>query len=193
MNKKLKIKNLLTLHITRCFFYIYTIMSNQKTLIIVRHAKSDWTIEGQRDFDRDLNQRGYRDAPRMAMQFSQTGFIPDLIISSPAKRARITAGFFAERLEYNEEDIAFDDSIYESTVGNILSIINSIEEDYSNVMIFGHNPAFTYIVEYLSDYDLVNLPTCGIIRISFEVETWAEISKSTGNVDSYMFPKEVLS
>src|SRR5260370_34478821 len=61
-----------------------------KTLMLLRHAKSDWDDRSLSDFDRPLADRGNRDAPRMGKALSKRGPLPDIIISSPAARARQT-------------------------------------------------------------------------------------------------------
>src|SRR5437762_1064955 len=108
-----------------------------KTLYLIRHAKSDWSVPGEKDFERTLNSRGYTDAPRIGRELSEKGVKPDLIISSPALRAKLTAEFIAEQIKYDPEQIVFEEEIYESSVRTLLSIINNTDEKYQKIMIFG--------------------------------------------------------
>src|SRR3954471_12470366 len=99
-----------------------------KKLFLTRHAKSDWSVQGQKDFDRDLNSRGRVDAPRMGKKLDEMGVKPDLIISSPALRAKLTTEFIAEQLRYNDGNIQFNEEVYEASLRTLLSIINNIED-----------------------------------------------------------------
>ena len=80
----------------------------------MRHAKSDWSISGQRDFDRTLNTRGLSDAPRMGKFLRTKSFIPDHIMSSSSQRTTLTAEMICEQIGYEFEDIQFEDSVLNS-------------------------------------------------------------------------------
>jgi phosphohistidine phosphatase len=160
-----------------------------KNLFLIRHAKSDWSVGGQKDFDRELNGRGLNDAPKMGRKLYDIGVKPDLIISSPAQRAKLTAQLIAEQLKYDTDKIAFDPEIYEASVRSLLNVINAIDDRYNNVIIFGHNPTFTYIAESLTKKEIGNIPTCGAVQIEFNIKSWAEVSAGTGNMKSFIYPK----
>src|SRR5215213_10317752 len=112
-----------------------------KTLLLMRHAKSDWADESLRDFDRRLAERGERDAPRMAKALKERGPLPEVIISSPAARARqtaravIQAGGLAARLE-------LDGAIYEASTSELMSLVRKISDADTCAMLVGHNPGF---------------------------------------------------
>jgi phosphohistidine phosphatase len=164
-----------------------------KNLFLVRHAKSDWSQPGQKDFDRDLNARGRLDAPRMGRKLFEMDVKPDLIISSPAERAKLTAEFIAEQLRYDTEKIEWNEEVYEASVRSLLSVINQIDDSIHKAMVVGHNPTFTYIAEYLTKKPFENIPTCGIVHIEFEVGSWKEIAGDLGNLKWFIYPKMVLS
>jgi phosphohistidine phosphatase len=164
-----------------------------KNLLLVRHAKSDWSVPGQKDYDRELNARGCLDAPRMGRKLYEMDVKPEIIISSPAARARLTAEFIAEQLHYDVEKILFEEEIYEASVRSLLAVINNISDEYNKVMLVGHNPAFTYIAEYLTKKPFENIPTCGIVSIDFPVDSWKEISGDTGNLKWFIYPKKLLN
>ncbi|MBX9853514.1 MAG: histidine phosphatase family protein [Cytophagaceae bacterium] len=163
-----------------------------KNLFLARHAKSDWSVPGQKDFDRELNGRGRNDAPRMGKKLSEMDVKPDLIMSSPAARAKLTAEFIAEQLRYDTEKIIFNEDIYEASVRSLLAIINELSDDYNKVMLVGHNPTFTYIAEYLTKKNIDNIPTCGIVNIEFNVDSWKEVSGDIGNLKWFIYPKKIL-
>jgi phosphohistidine phosphatase len=163
-----------------------------KNLFLVRHGKSDWSVSGQKDFDRELNGRGRSDAPKMGRKLYEMEARPDIIISSPAARARLTAEFVCEQLKYDPEKILYNEDIYEASVRTLLGVINGIEDKYSRVMIFGHNPGFTFLAEYLTKKEIGNIPTCGVVNIEFDLDSWKEVSGGNGELKSFIYPKKVF-
>ena len=165
-----------------------------KHLFLNRHAKSDWAQPGLTDFDRPLNDRGVHDAPMMGKRLASRSENIDLIVSSPANRAITTAMVIAKQIGYPAEKIKQEPRIYEARVNDLLKILNHLDNTYNTVMFFGHNPGFTDFADYLTGAGILNIPTCGICKISFEIEDWAEVSAHLGNMDYFDFPKrEVVS
>jgi phosphohistidine phosphatase len=160
-----------------------------KTLIFMRHAKSDWSIAGQKDFDRTLNNRGLGDAPRMGRRLLEIGVKPDLVLSSPAIRAKTTAEYVSEQIGYDLDAIVYEPEIYESSVRTLLGVVNSLEDQYTTVIIFGHNPTHTYLAEYLTKEAIGNIPTAGAVCIDFELDSWKLISEGTGKMRWFEYPK----
>ena len=152
-----------------------------KELILIRHAKSDWTNESIKDIDRPLNERGYYDAYSLSEWFKEEMPLPDLIVSSPATRALNTAFIFCRTLSIREDSVRIIKSLYESTSKDYLKVISSIENEYNRIIIFGHNPAITNLTNELNN-DLIfeNIPTCGIVKIGFDNKSWTEVAKSKG-------------
>jgi phosphohistidine phosphatase len=163
-----------------------------KTLYLIRHAKSSWDDITLPDFDRPLNERGKKNAPFMGKVLNTLGIQPDLIVSSNAKRAITTAKKIAEEVGYDKSKIKEEPKIYEASVKTLLQIVNQLDDKHKVVFMFGHNPGFTDFANYLSDANLVNIPTCGIARIDFDTKHWAEVSKSTGHLSYFDFPKNHL-
>lgn len=163
-----------------------------KTLFLVRHAKSSWSTPGMRDFDRPLNERGMNDAPKMASFLQKSGMTPDLLVSSPAKRALTTARFFAAVFRINESDIVLNPDIYEAEPTDVLRIISELPETSSTAMIFGHNPTFTDIANRFSEDIIENVPTCGVVCIKSRAEKWNELFEGNSRIAASWFPKEVL-
>lgn len=160
-----------------------------KYLLLNRHAKSDWGNPQLNDFDRPLNSRGENDAPRMGKRLFERDPNIDLIISSPANRAITTAKLMAKELGYAVENIQQEPKIYEAQVSQLLKIINQIDNDYETVLMYGHNPGFTDLADYLTGSGILNIPTCGICKISFDFDDWAEVSAHTGKLVYFDFPK----
>ncbi len=161
-----------------------------KRLVLVRHAKSDSSDPGQKDFDRLLNVRGFQDAPRTGARLVELGVKPDAVFSSPAMRARMTSEFVCEQLKYDVNEVVYDEELYEASVRSLLNFINAIEDKNSTVLMFGHNPTYTYIAEALSGKEIGNIPTCGAVSLTFEVESWSEVSAGLANLEWFIFPKD---
>lgn len=162
-----------------------------KQLLLIRHAKSDWNNVGLRDFDRPLNKRGHSNAPEMANRMVEQQIIPDLILSSPALRAITTATYFAENWDIDQPKIRQEYSIYEANVKSLLALVNQLDNKFDRVAMFGHNPGFTDFVNYLSDANIYNMPTCSVVIIEFPFENWNEVSTETGKVILFDYPKSL--
>ncbi len=121
-----------------------------KTLTIVRHAKSSWNEQGLSDRKRPLNKRGQRDAPRMGKRIADAGIRPSLIVSSPATRAWTTAQFIAEELSYPVEFLQRENSLYLASLNDILDVIVDQDDGFNSLMVVGHNPGLTNMVNFLS-------------------------------------------
>src|SRR5215470_18877532 len=120
-----------------------------KTLLVLRHAKSSWNDPALHDHERPLNKRGQRDAPRMGELVREYGLIPDVVISSDAVRARLTAEAVAETARYAGQ-ILLDPHLYMACAADILSLLPTVRENADRVMIVGHNPGLEKLVEQLT-------------------------------------------
>jgi phosphohistidine phosphatase len=161
-----------------------------KELYLIRHAKSSWDNPILVDFERPLNSRGKRDAPRMASLLADEIKGIDYIASSPARRARETALEFSRK--YSIDEIDFKESIYESSVENLNNVINSFNDQYSKAILIGHNPSLTYLANYYLGDSVGHLPTCGIIGIEFHVKQWNMITRNLGVILCDFSPKKSL-
>ena len=162
-----------------------------KTLYLARHAKSYWKDQSIPDFDRPLNSRGKRDAPFMGEVLKDKKVIPDLIISSPAKRTKKTAIEIASKIGYSEKKILYNEDLYEASSNTINKVLNKIDEKYNSVMIFAHNPGLTLLNNHISNNYIENIPTCGIVALQFD-KKWNELSKNTCKFLFFEYPKLYL-
>jgi phosphohistidine phosphatase len=160
-----------------------------KTLYLCRHAKSAWSDPRQDDFDRPLNERGLRNAPFMARVFHERGEPIDLIVTSPANRAITTARAFANAIALPVDRFIQDRSIHLASRQTLLHLVNRLPESADRVMLFGHNPGFTDLLDHLSDAGVDNLPTCGLARIDLHVKHWQEVMKNCGTMVWFDYPK----
>ena len=162
-----------------------------KRLTLIRHAKSSWKDAYLLDIDRPLNKRGKRDAPMMGQRLAERGVSPELIVSSPATRAIVTAETIALEIDYPLDDIVVNERIYGADVDDLLFVIRSLDETLEHVMCFGHNPGLTDLVNTLSPSQTINnVPTCGVIELVFETDTWASAGDVMPARMDFDYPKK---
>lgn len=162
-----------------------------RLLTLVRHAKSSWDDPARPDFDRPLNDRGQRDAPRMATHVRHALGRPDRLISSPALRALTTAQVFAEVLAIAQEDIVREPRIYEAAPETLLGLVQWLDDGDRHVMLFGHNPGLSELAHLLARCAFDDLPTCGVVQLGFDVKLWSDIDERAGVQRFYAFPKQL--
>jgi phosphohistidine phosphatase len=162
-----------------------------KQLLIMRHAKSDWNDASLSDFNRTLNSRGLINAPVMGKRLKSKKFIPEIIIASPANRAITTCEIVIEQLGLAKESIQTDKNIYNADYKSLLKIVNQLDNSKKSAALFGHNNGITDLTVYLTDADIFNIPTSGMVLIEFPFDDWAMISKNTGLVLFFETIKEL--
>jgi phosphohistidine phosphatase len=161
-----------------------------KTLYLIRHAKSSWEDHILSDHDRPLSDRGRRDAPIIADILKPQKVMPDLIISSTARRALKTAKIFSSILKYPTDNIIQDATIYDATSQNLFTVINKIDDKMDTVMIFGHNPGFTMLANLLGDKAIDNMPTCASAKFELNVNSWKDVEVGCGKLIEFEYPKK---
>jgi phosphohistidine phosphatase len=114
----------------------------------------------------------------------------ELILTSYANRATHTATIFAEVIEFPLSNIKISSKIYEISENQLLSIVKALPDDLTRVLIVGHNPTFTYFVNKYLREGIDNLPTAGIVGLSFNVSSWSEISKDNLQSSFFDYPKK---
>lgn len=160
-----------------------------KTLYIIRHAKSRWDDLSVDDFSRALNERGEKDAPRMGKRLKERGVIPDLMLSSPAKRAIKTCKAIAKVLEYPKEKIVEDKKLYHANEDTLLEILSDVKDAHDVVLIFGHNPGLTGFANLLLNQTIMNIPTTGVVCGTLDIPSWKAIRPNCGKMVFFDFPK----
>ena len=160
-----------------------------KTLTIVRHAKSSWDEPGLSDRERPLNKRGERDAPKMGERMQAAGIRPSLIASSPAVRAWTTARIVARELGYPLEFLHRENELYLASLDRLLDVVAAQDNGFNNLMIVGHNPGLTDLVNFLQPGLTSNLPTAGVVSVSIEQDDWNLHERPTTELLLHDFPK----
>jgi phosphohistidine phosphatase len=161
-----------------------------KNLFLTRHAKSSWSNPGLADIDRPLNERGKKTAPFMGKLIVDKGEKPELLISSPANRALSTAKAFGEVMGLVENDIIVNRAIYGAGAQQLLELVQNQDDLHKSIMLFGHNPTFTSFVNMLTGSNIMNVVTCGVVRINFEYSSWIDIDFGSGRLVYYEYPKK---
>lgn len=164
-----------------------------KKLIIIRHAKSSWDNPDLDDFDRPLNKRGLKDAPRMGKRLKEKRITPDVMLSSPAERALATCQAIASVLQFDQSKIKTDKRLYHAHEDEILHVVRNLKDSPRDseevVMIFGHNPGLTAFANALMNETIDNIPTCGIVAAELPVERWQDVTFGCGKMLFFDFPK----
>lgn len=162
--------------------------SNYKTLYLLRHAKSSWSDHRLSDFERPLNKRGLTQAPQIAAILAAKEARPQVIVSSPANRAISTAKTMAVALGSTHSEIGSDKRIYEASVQTLLYLIQELEDDFDTVMLVGHNPGFSHLVNTISQQKVAPLPTCALVQIKLPIAHWHEVQPECGELISLDVP-----
>lgn len=162
-----------------------------KTLLILRHAKSSWNFTELSDHARPLNKRGKKAAPRMGQLLYAEDLVPDLILSSTARRARDTAEIVAEASGFAGE-ILFLDDLYHGWPSDYLLALRGVPAEHHTVMVVGHNPGVAALLEELTGDD-EHFPTAAVACIKLAIEDWQQISAETeGELVGFWFPRQLM-
>ncbi|MBC7872761.1 MAG: histidine phosphatase family protein [Ferruginibacter sp.] len=164
-----------------------------KTLLLVRHAKSDWGDPSLDDFDRPLNSRGKKDAPEMAQRLRDKKVKIDAFIASPAKRAKKTAVIFASAYKKDKADIIFKDELYGAGEDEFKDVVNKAGNKFDSIAIFSHNPGITDFANLLTETRIDNIPTCGVCAIKADCSSWKDFMTAKKEFLFFDYPKAGLS
>lgn len=161
-----------------------------KTLLIVRHAKSSWSNAGETDFERDLNERGKKDAPEMAERLLHKKIEIDTFVSSPAKRALKTCKAFCKVYDTDPDKIILADSLYHASKEIFYHVITSLCDKYDAVAIFSHNPGITDFVNSLNNkIEIDNMPTCAVLGVKIPIKKWEDFRNAEKEFLLFDYPK----
>jgi phosphohistidine phosphatase len=161
------------------FIFRFQLSLFMKTIILVRHAKSSWEDFSLPDFDRPLNDRGRRDAPVMAERLRERGIVPELLVSSTAKRAQKTCKLFAEALGMDKSAILLKEELYLAEPDMFGKVIVSLNDRISCVALYAHNPGITAFANLTGVADIDDMPTCSIFAYTAEAREWKDVAKAS--------------
>ena len=168
------------------------------TLCLLRHAKSSWHDASIQDFDRPLAPRGEEAAPRMAAYMAAQGLQPELILCSPAVRARQTLALVLPRLA-GQPSVEFEEGLYLASSSALLARIRKVRGNTDCLLLVGHDPGTHGLAVELSGRgapeDLKSLahkfPTAGLAVIRFRVSQWSQVKPKAGRLDQFMTPRRL--
>ena len=160
-----------------------------KELLLVRHAKSSWDDPYLDDHDRPLNDRGLRNAPEMGKRLQEWSIRPDVWISSTALRAITTAEILAEQVGFHPDQIQRTKDLYHASATELQEFIAGLDDAIGSAILFGHNPGMTSLVANLYGLPIDNVPTCGVVHLQFNENTWSAVSSAPPARAYFDFPK----
>jgi phosphohistidine phosphatase len=167
-----------------------------RRLMLLRHAKSDWSKPGQPDHERELNARGRKAAPRMGAYIAEQGFLPDLIVSSTAVRTRQTLEL-ARAAFGGKPKVSFEGRIYEADTDDILEVLKETKANVHTLLVVGHNPGLSDLAELLISFGdssanqqlLEKFPTAALAVIDFAIDDWRDLRPHSGRLDRFVTPR----
>ncbi len=160
-----------------------------KTLFLIRHAKSSWEAGAATDFDRTLNDRGRKEAPKMAAKLAADQPQIDCFISSPAVRALSTAAFFAAAYKRSFDSIIQVEKLYEPALASFYEVAAAIDDSQASAVIFSHNPGITEFVQSLSIVGIDHMPTCAIVGLTIDCDHWKGFQFAPKHLLFFRYPK----
>lgn len=163
-------------------------MPDKKFVFLLRHAKSSWDSPKLPDKDRPLNSRGIRNVAEMGKRIATQGYRPDLILSSPAKRALTTACDIADAVNYPSRAIQIESELYFSGPDAMLEALTRQDDNIRSIMLVGHNPDISALLEIVSG-TREDMPTCAFAIVGFDMDSWRDVARTSGNLLWYDFPK----
>lgn len=159
-----------------------------KTLYLMRHATA--SMDAKRDFDRPLTAIGERDARHMGRWLNEADPAPDQIISSPALRANTTASILMEEL-HQQHTIHLEEELYEASIRTFLQVVNALNDQLSCVLIVAHNPAITYLADYLTTRGIVGMMPGAMVGLGIPLASWSAVSQHSAELIFNQSPNQL--
>lgn len=160
-----------------------------KALILIRHSKSSWDNFSDPDFDRPLKKRGKSDAGEMAERLLDKNIIADLLISSPARRAKSTAELFAAKWNIPKSSILFIPGLYEPELHIFRHVIEVSPSSAGTIAIFSHNPAISHYANSLTNFRVEDMPTTGVFGVKADIREWGSFTAAEKQFWFFDYPK----
>lgn len=161
----------------------------QRHLLIMRHAQAEDIQPERHDRDRELTSKGNQEALMMGTQLFQRPQSVNALYTSSAVRTRQTGALVADVLKLDSGLVLVQDDLYNSSIRTYLSFVNQLQNELTTVLLIGHNPAVSYLAEYLSGAELGSMPTAGICSIRFRTGTWQDVTKNSGEMLEFIYPE----
>jgi phosphohistidine phosphatase len=166
-----------------------------RELLILRHAKSDWGASASTDFERPLAKRGRKEAPRVGEWLYREGLVPDLVVSSPAERAKETTLLACKAMDLKKRRIVWDEAVYEAGVSELLTVLARCPRDVSTILLVGHNPGLEDLLAFLGGdevevpVDGKLLPTATLARLEMP-DDWSGLEEGCAHLVDIVRPRK---
>ncbi len=159
-----------------------------KSLLLVRHAKTEERSATGRDFDRALVKRGRDNAQQLAFELLAQNYQPDICLSSSAKRARETTEIVCSALQVPDYSLVYRDDLYLADESVLLSHITALDARVHHLMLVAHNPGISGLAHYIQRSLISPLPTCGAVLVRIAIDHWTDLSENCGIVERSIMP-----
>ncbi len=161
-----------------------------KTVLLLRHGKSDWNATYGQDHDRPLNSRGRRASCAMGRWLAEVGSLPDLILCSTAVRARSTCIMASEAGAW-QADVQYERGLYHAAPQDLIHYLQEVSDHIQTVMLVGHQPTWSMTAALLSNCAVREFPTASMARIDLLIENWERSAPGTGKLIWHQLPKRL--
>ena len=163
-----------------------------RTLLLMRHAKSDWPTGAGNDFERSLADRGNKDAHRIGRWIQEHNWLPDQVICSPATRAKQTIDHVCQQIGMDSRAVEYDKRIYEADQSHLLTVLRQTNSVTARLLMVGHNPSFSDLLNFLcpdATYPAVDrpMPTAALAVIALKA-SWSDLDQGNGELMSLILP-----
>jgi phosphohistidine phosphatase len=164
-----------------------------KHLYLLRHAASVEKHQHQHDKERELSQSGIQEAIQIGSFLSKSGIQFDRVISSSAARTTTTTQLITDAIRLSLEKVFYEDDLYTASVRTFFDDVCRLDDSLGHVMYVGHNPAISYLAEYLTKADISDMATCGLAMIKFNIQSWKDVSQGNGSLENYVYPAMLMT
>ncbi len=162
-----------------------------KRLFLIRHAHAVSVESGMKDIERPLSGNGLRDATHIGLYLNDRSIVPDAILSSPAIRTKETVESITNQIHFSDDSVEFIDDLYEPSIRVMARVIGEIKENVNDVLLVSHNPAITYLSEYLTGEPIGNMAPASMVEIEFDGISWSEITQGSGIFKGHIHANEI--
>ena len=173
-----------------------------KRLLLLRHAKTEPVSPEIEDHERQLLDRGRADAPKIGTYLAANAYIPDLILSSTARRTVETVELVIEKLP-RKQHIEYTDHLYLAGPREMLAVVRALQATAKTLLVVGHNPGMERLATSLSRqpvkrkerdrFDLIEekFPTCALAVLDFDAARWRDLSPGRGELIDFVRPRDL--
>jgi phosphohistidine phosphatase len=167
-----------------------------RRLMLLRHAKSDWSAGGQRDLDRILAPRGREVTPVIARYMVQHGLVADRVLVSHARRTRETWELLAPEFP-KQPPFAYEPRLYEAAAKALLAVVRETASEVHTLLLVGHNPGLQELAAVLTGSGdaearhrlMEKFPTAALAVLDFAIDDWSGVKPSSGRLDRFVTPR----